>query len=399
MKTVTIKISPKVLKWARESLHLPRETVLNHFSQISKKRFKFDDDLLSKIETGTGQEIKFTLLQELSVFYKRPLAIFFLNEPPNETPLPNDRRTIDSNVHNVISSDAILTVRRARYIQEIFRDLSKELNISLDLPFEKISLSDNSKDLAQKFRDLLKFDLSDQKKAKDSQGLFNLLRVKLERANIFTLKSSFPLEDARAFSLVDQDPFIIIINNKDYGYAPKCFSLIHEFAHILLRESAICNDFERSHLQIEKFCNAFAASFLVPDKYFWEVLPVSATDFDVNMTENYINKLKKHFLVSKDVLLRKFLSLNLISDEFYKNKCAEWQAEYENREEVVKDNDFFPGPGLMAISTNGRRFVEMVLHARGEGKITVDNAADFIGVSLKYLPEVERLAVKPHRNA
>ncbi len=402
-----VKISPEVLKWARESLHLPEEVVLAHFNKKTKKKFKFNDSLLRKIENGGGEEIAFTLLQELSSLYKRPLAVFFLDKPPTEPALPNDRRTINSDVHKIISPAAVLAIRRARYVQEVFRDLSKELEISLKFPFRKFTLSDDPVEMGKKFREILDFSLDDQKKVRDARGLFDAIRVRLEGVNVFTIKSSFPLKDARAFSLVDQTPYLILINNKDggyFGYAPKTFSLLHEFTHILLRESAICNDFNHSHQRIEKFCNSFAGSFLVPDEYFWEVLEITRKEFDVANLEDYLDTLKAAFKVSRDVLLRKCLTLRLIDDNFYKTKIREWNEEFEREKKEKEERgeeQFIPAitPGRRAISNNGRKFVELVLHARGEGKITVDSAADYLGVSLKSLPEVEKLSVRPRSHA
>ena len=45
------------------------------------------------------------------------------------------------------------------------------------------------------------------------------------------------------------------------------------------------------HQQIEKFCNSFAGSFLVPDEYFWEVLEITRKEFDVANLENYLETL------------------------------------------------------------------------------------------------------------
>ncbi|MBI1754823.1 ImmA/IrrE family metallo-endopeptidase [Candidatus Azambacteria bacterium] len=402
-----VKISPEVLKWARESLHLPEEAVLMHFNQKSKQKFKFNGSLLAKIENRSGEEIPFTLLQELSNFYKRPLAVFFLNKPPIEPVLPHDRRTIDSDIHEIISPAAVLAIRRARYVQEVFRDLSSELDISLKFPFKKFTLSDNPAQMGMKFREILDFSLDAQRRVRDARGLFDTIRVKLEGVNVFTIKSSFPLEDARAFSLVDQVPYLILINNKDggyFGYPPKTFSLLHEFAHILLRESAICNDFNYSHQKIEKFCNSFAGSFLVPDEYFWGVLEITRKEFDMANLEDYLNTLKTAFKVSGEVLLRKCLTLKLIDDSFYNTKIQEWRDEYQKekkRKEERGEKQFIPiiTPGRRVISNNGRKFVELVLHARGEGKITIDSAADYLGVSLRSFPEVERLSVKPRSHA
>lgn len=405
MKSAKVKVSPKVLRWARESLNLPKDIIVSHFAQKSKEKFKVNATLVDKMESDAGEEIAFTLLQELSNLYKRPLAIFFLDKPPVEAPLPKDRRTIDSDVHRILSPEAVLAIRRARYVQEIFLELTKELNISIKFPFRKFSTSDNPENMGSEFRDILNFPLEEQRKIRDPRGLFDALRLKLENVNVFTLKSSFPLEDARAFSLVDRIPYLILVNNKDggyFGYSPKTFSLLHEFAHILLRESAICNDFSRSHQQIEKFCNEFAASFLVPTKYFMEVLPITRQLFDKNQIEGYLNSLRAIFKVSNEVLLRKFLSLSMIDDSFYKAKVKEWNDNYEKEKaEKGKKDKFIPAiaPGRRAISNNGKKFVEIVLNARGEGKITVDSAADYLGVSLKSFPEVEQLSTIPRRHA
>lgn len=402
-----VKISPEVLKWARESLHLSEEDVLTNFSKTSKQRFKLDTALLKKMESGEGERITFTLVQELSGLYKRPLAVFFLNKPPLEPELPRDRRTIDSDAHTIISPPAVLAIRRARYVQEIFRELSNELKINLEFPFEKFTLSDNPVEMGEKFREMLDFSLDAQERIRDARGLFDAIRVKLEGVNAFTIKSAFPLEDARAFSLVDRTPYLILINNRDggyFGYAPKTFSLLHEFAHVLLRESAICNDFTRSHQQIEKFCNSFAASFLVPDEYFWKVLEITKKEFDTSNFEEYLNALKTAFKVSKHVLLRKCLTLGLADQNFYDTKIQEWKDEYEKEEKEKKEKgkDQFVPPitqGRRAISNNGRRFVELVLHARNEDKITVDSVADYLGISLKSLPEVEKLSFRTFLHA
>lgn len=397
MSTTKIKISPRILKWARTSLHLTESDVVYHFSQKSKKKFSVDLPFLRSIESDE-QDISFTLLQELSNLYKRPLAVFFLTHPPIELPFPKDRRTIASWVHRVLSPEAILVLRRARYVQEVFSELSTELNWSLVLPFKKISLADNPKKIAEDFRNVLDFSFELQaKKIRNSRELFNTIREKLEEINVFTLKASFPTEDARAFSLADKTPYLIVINNKDggyFGYAPKSFSLLHEFAHILLKEGAICNDFSHSHQQIEKFCNEFSASFLVPDREFLNALPVSKDNFDKKEIEEYLDNLQSVFKVSKEVLLRKCLSLEFIDRDFYQQKAKEWKDEYEQKKSGEKG--FVPAitPGRRAINNNSRKFVELVLYAKGLGRITFDKAADYLGVSIKSLSEVESLSLR-----
>lgn len=385
-------ISPKILKWARTSLHLTEDDVVDHFSKKSKQKFNLDLYLLQKIESKEN-EIKFSLLQELAFLYRRPLSVFFLSAPPHELLLPKDRRTIGSFEHNVLSPETVLIFRRAAYVQEIFSELATEFGYNLKIPFKKISLSDNPKEIAKKFREYLDFSFELQKdKIKDPKNLFDIIREKLEAVNVFTMKASFPLEDARAFSLVDRIPNIVVINNRDggyFGYAPKAFSLLHEFAHVLLREGGICNDFFNSHVKIEKFCNEFAASFLVPDDTFLNVLGENNLKLEEKEIEKSLELLTKIFKVSKYVLLRKSLENELIKEDFYKYKVKNWKDDYD--ESAKGKGKFVPKitPGLRTIKNNSTRFVDTVLLAKSSGKITLNNTADYLGVGIKWIPEIE----------
>ena len=68
--------------------------------------------------------------------------------------------------------------------------------------------------------------------------LFNLLRDIIEDKNILVFQISMPVEDARGFAIADETPAIIVVNSKDHIEA-RVFSLMHEFGHILLKESGI----------------------------------------------------------------------------------------------------------------------------------------------------------------
>jgi len=394
MKATT---SPKILKWARVSLHLEKESVLAYFAQKSKQRFKVDASVFDILESSE-QEINLSLLREFANFYKRPLAIFFLENPPVELPLPKDHRTINSEVNQKLSPATILVSRRARYIQDILKELSDELNFPLAFPIKHIKLSDDPGKKASEFRKILNFSTDLQiKKIKDQRDLFNVIREKLEEINVFTLKATFPLEDVRAFSFVDKDPRLIVINNRDggyFGYAPKAFSLLHEFAHILLDEGSLCNDYDFNRRSVEIFCNQFAASFLVPDEDFLSHLQdISKGNFNQNEIDDCLSNLRSVFKVSQDVLLRKFLTLNLIDNHFYKEKINVWAEEYEK----TKDKKRFiphPTPAQRAFNNNGRKFTELVLYAKGSGKISLDRAADYLGVNFKWLSDIESRTLK-----
>ena len=77
-----------------------------------------------------------------------------------------------------------------------------------------------------------------------------------------------PIEEARGFSLTDNKIPTVVLNLRD-SINGRMFSLFHEYAHLLLDKSGICDMEEQDYLQqedktIERFCNHFAGAILVP---------------------------------------------------------------------------------------------------------------------------------------
>jgi transcriptional regulator with XRE-family HTH domain len=82
-----IKVNHQVLVWARESLAITRNQA-SEKTGISPKR-------LAQLEEG-DKPPSLEELKEFSKAYKRTITTLLLLKPPEEKPLPNDRRTIDS---------------------------------------------------------------------------------------------------------------------------------------------------------------------------------------------------------------------------------------------------------------------------------------------------------------
>ena len=72
---------------------------------------------------------------------------------------------------------------------------------------------------------------------------------------------SVSIEEMRALCIFHQEIPIILLNGKD-SVNGRIFSLFHELTHLLIGESAICDDDESNEEEI--FCNAVAGEFLVP---------------------------------------------------------------------------------------------------------------------------------------
>ena len=119
-----------------------------------------------------------------------------------------------------------------------------------------------------------------------------------------------PVEDCRGFVLVDKKAPFIFINNNDSKNA-QVFTLIHEFAHILIDFSAgVGLNFDEIDNGKEDICDQVAANLLVD------------ADTLRSMWNIGITKLSRKFKVSGIVIARRAMDLGLLTREeffvFYK---------------------------------------------------------------------------------
>ena len=137
---------------------------------------------------------------------------------------------------------------------------------------------------------------------------------------------SMPIEDARAFSLLDSELPVIVINTKDSLNA-RIFSLFHELGHILLNREGICDpgSYPESPMKtgsVEIFCNRFAGAVLVPIN---QLLSRSQVRYmkdsgEREWQDRILRNLSNEFKVSQEVVLRRLLLADLTSKEFYEKK-------------------------------------------------------------------------------
>ena len=257
-KSIKIKITPSVLKWARESVGLSIEEFA--------KKIQVDPQKISYLEEGKTYPT-LTQLRKISNCVKRNLAVFFLPLPPKEPSLPNDFRALPE-AEKGLSRDTLLAIRKARRLQRVTRELIQYLGKNVETKIEKVSLKDDPKEVARKHREKLGIDIETQLKWKNHHEAFKEWRSSLESLNILTFQFKIPVEEVRGISLADEIPTSIVISSLDIVTA-RIFTLFHEYAHILLAESGICNPFVEfsSHSNyIENWANAFAGELLLPQE-------------------------------------------------------------------------------------------------------------------------------------
>lgn len=381
-KSLDIDVSPLILKWARESA--------GWSVKDTAKKIAVSAKTIEKWETGK-KRLSLSILEKLAVSFKRPLAAFFLPTPPAEPPLPTDFRILPGQ-QRILSKTTRLAIRRARRVQSLAGQLMRALGSDLDPQIPKASTSDDPQKIANEERKRSRVQIAAQLEWKNPYQAFEVWRNQVENLHILVLQNPMPVEDARGFSLGDTTPPAIMLSSSD-GIHARIFTLFHEFAHLLLQRPGICIPGDaliqtKDGGGIERWCNQFAGSFLIPDD-----LLNSETDFksiarSAVLPSQLVSKLSQHLKVSRQTVLVRMLTARLISQAQYQEQISKMESENRQRRQT---QTFSLPPARRCLQQKGRLFVSLVLESKDRELITDSEAADYLSLRLDQIDKVQSL--------
>lgn len=369
-----ISVEPSVLRWARETIGKGIEDVA--------KRLDLSEAIVEKWENG---EKRPTLkqLRELSTFYKRPLAVFFLAGPPAEAPIPTDFRTLPRRIKKPFSEKILLAMRRARRLQSLTRDLNRSLDRKSRIEIGQATSADSPATLASQVREHTGVRMEDQWKWKDEAMALAHWKRRIEECGVLVFELPFPIEEGRAFSFADSDQPAIVLNSNDSTNG-RIFSLFHEYGHLLLGQSGICDLSEEGKV-VEQFCNRFAGELLVPGPALLAHPSVEVHGTPTAWDEEDLQRMAREFKVSREVILRRLLIFGRTTERFYQQKRKEWELPPRRRRGGRRV------PPKQCVRQNGIPFTSLVLESARQEKITYRDVSDYLSIGLKHLPAVESL--------
>ncbi|MFW6276839.1 MAG: helix-turn-helix domain-containing protein, partial [Bacteroidota bacterium] len=126
-----VQIEPKILEWARTRINMS----LFEAAEILKK----DEETIKKWEQGIAQPTLAQLEKLAYTAYKIPLAVFYLPEPPEESPLKRQFRTIPDNEILSLPYELMLSIKEGQYYQEVLKELFYDKNPAHSPIFKKYS--------------------------------------------------------------------------------------------------------------------------------------------------------------------------------------------------------------------------------------------------------------------
>lgn len=380
-KSFNVSVEPTVLIWARESIGMSLDEVAKKIKGVTANTIKEWEKKDSVVKPT------FAHIERLSTIYKRPLSAFLLPTPPKEVPFPTDFRTLPSQEKQPLKPKTYLAIRKARRFQYSAIELIKELGEESKKLSIKANLSDNPETLAEKIR--IQFGVKEFPTAtyftKES-ALDEWIKI-LENNGILVFQLSITMnKKIRGFSLINEDVPAIILRRSDETSA-KIFTLFHELAHLLLRESGIC-DLEESDISHEKFCNRFAGAFLVPKDKLLNHPIVKANERIKEWPEDFLKDIAWDFKVSKEVILRRLWIIDLTTKEYYLKKHEEWESKYKEpfgkggRDEIK-----------ICLQERGKKYTSMVFDAYERKKIDTIRLADYLGVTSDKISKIKEAMI------
>jgi Zn-dependent peptidase ImmA (M78 family) len=372
--SIKIEVKTEVFKWLRISAGWTIEDL--------SKRLKTSVETLKGFESG-AKAPTLKQLKGLSQAYKRPLAAFLLSKPIKEKPMPKDYRMLPDK-KNIFDKKTIVVLRKARSLQEIGSALSRNINYQTKPKVERVKIYEKPDIIADKYRKIFGLTEEKQRKFKTSYELFNNLRDILEDMNILVFQFPMPIEDARGFVLTDESPNIIVVNSKD-SIEARLFSLMHEFAHILLGETAIDlpNFSMTTRNEIESWCNEFASSFLLPNGM---IIQLFDSKRDVLTETKTLNTFSRKYKVGKAMILFTMFKLNYITKRAYEDVLERYKPKEIEKKEKRK------GGGIPSdrrcLSELGIKFVSIVANNYDKNHITYTDALNYLSTKSKNFDKV-----------
>jgi Zn-dependent peptidase ImmA (M78 family) len=383
-KQIKALVKPAMLRWARESLNFP---IGEAAKKIGVKPVKLATWEAGDASPTIGQ------LRKIAAVYKRPLAVFFLSQPPRDFDALKDFRRLPDQMRAAPSPELNLEIRRAHVRRETALELANSLGIDpLRLPAISSNLRDSAR-LAQRARQILGISLQQQCAWRDRYETLHGWIAAMERVGVLVFQTgAVSLEEMRGFS-ISAEPFPVIVVNAKDSPRGRVFTLIHEFAHLLINRGGLCDLHSAARAQnqddeTEIFCNQVAGTFLLPEHEFSNDPIVAGNAARASWQDSDIRSLADKYSVSQEVVLRRLLTLGRITQSFYRQKRQEFLDTYQR--ELQRGQGGFAPYNVVKIRDLGRAFIRLALEAYHTEAINSSDVAEMLGVKLKHLPTIEQ---------
>ena len=365
-----VAVSQSVLSWALQRSGRTFEKALTKFPKLG--------DWMD----GSGQPTLHDL-EKFAAYTHTSLGALIMPEPPDEALPIADMRTRESVAIERPSGNLLDTIDRYQQFQDWYHDYALEQGAE-KLPFlGSASTQDNPHMIARRVRELLRLDrvnaTSPDQWQRDIVKALEDVGALVMMSGIVGNNTYRPLstDEFRGFSLYDDLAPLIFVNVADEPYSAQNFTLLHEFAHLLLGHSALSGgDRLLGGTGEEAWCNRVAACVLLPDE--------ALTAFDDATTVQDYRALARRFGVSAEVALHRLYGARRIDEERYGALLEAVRADYGGEKRRTRGGNYYN----TLIARLGRPLATAIVTSTLEGRTGFTESFRMIGTHKREVFDV-----------
>jgi Zn-dependent peptidase ImmA (M78 family) len=366
-----ISVNPDVLKWARQERGLSRAD--------AAQRLRIPEHELLGYESGSKPSL--SMLRRMSERYPINFVSLLLPEPPSPQKKLTDFRAPSTRRSGGLHRDTLVAIQDVQDAIEAFAELHQEDSDAIQLPrVDEILKGQSAEDAARIQR--AKFGLSfDEQRKFSPAGARDEWRRRLEARGILVYIKPMPRDDCRGFSILKHGLAAICVNDREENAGAESFTLFHEYCHLLLRKTGISDESNKN--QIERYCNRFAAAFLIPLVELRLSLKSPTKPFDYDDTT--VKRLASRFKVSNRAMAYRLEQANLAPKGYYESHTSAWDVPSPRKVDAqIK--------GMTAVERSakefGRTHTRFVLGALKRGLLSKADAHGLLNVPIKSFPHL-----------
>lgn len=323
---------------------------------------------------------------------RRPSALFYLPEPPKTTGFPPSLRSAPGLRNRKLSVAEIGVIRRLTRLQRILSWLrSEQLGPQAVDSLPVVGADTQPDQAAALFRDWVGLSVTQQVSWQNAPTALQEWRNALTGRGVAVFQFQIDKEAIRGFSVWD-DYLPVAAVNTAYTSQARVYTLFHEMGHLLRRAEGACATFaDRESAQVERWCDRFAAAFLLPGdetKKFAETFYDDQAPDDVRFDQ--VRKVARQFKTSVRATAIRLSELGLASQDL--NRVV--------AERAIKKFEDFPKPssgggGRTAAQTRLQHFgapvVTNLLNGINSGHLTTRDVGDYLHLSPSGVTDITSL--------
>jgi Zn-dependent peptidase ImmA (M78 family) len=369
-----VPVNGKVLEWAR----VIRGLDIGEAAEL----LAVSPEELRAYESGAKRPLV-GFLRLISAKYRINFTSLLMPEPLPLKKQPTDYRLRHGSSRGSLSIDTLVAREEIEDALEAFEDIRAEARgIVPRLNIGKARLEEDAETVAARERKKFGVSIAEQRQWHGVGEARRRWRERIESRGVFTYMIPMPVQELSGFSMFHDNLAAICVNDREPTEGAKVFTLFHEYCHLLLRQTGISD--ENSSNRVERFCNEFAANFLIPRNALIEAIGDVQTPYEFSDAE--VKRLSTGFRVSNRAIALRLEKTGLAPTGFYGMRTGPWDLPSEP---MPVTSESQPSPVRIRIKRIGRLHTSTVLRAVKRRAINSFDASELIGLQPATFSKIE----------